>query len=309
MYVFVSRSEHSRSLVVITTSNRTSEPSSASGPRRLSELIDCCRSWSPSAPSAGSYACLAIVEPAHVVSDDRSHSSYDVDEPTTSACSSPTMNCPCLPVFPHPIASLNFNPKLSLHLCSLLLVRDQSPRSGVVCGGVAQACDVAWQWTARRARGCDEGSPALCSRQSGALSSGAGNWGGCVSNVPSDTGGHHVCDTTRNDDRCRDAVYERCVAGIASGFHRRACDTTRLVENNAYGGVLWSIANGPVVPEPVGCLQPNFGTILHHTVLDVQAWVRWVLVLLLVNWTAKLRQLGWIAGATGPGDAGAVATE
>ncbi|KAJ7331476.1 hypothetical protein DFH08DRAFT_1083947, partial [Mycena albidolilacea] len=39
---------------------------------------------------------------AHVVSDDRSHSSSIVDRPTASACSSPTMNCPC---------------ELSLHLC------------------------------------------------------------------------------------------------------------------------------------------------------------------------------------------------
>jgi hypothetical protein len=34
--------------------------------------------------------------------------------------------------------------------------------------------------------------------------------------------------------------------------------------------------------------------------LKIPAWVRWVLVLLLVNWTAKLRQLGWIAGAPVP---------
>ncbi|KAJ7355196.1 hypothetical protein DFH08DRAFT_1076384 [Mycena albidolilacea] len=37
--------------------------SNASGPRRLCALVDCCRSWSPSAPSAGSYACLVIVAP------------------------------------------------------------------------------------------------------------------------------------------------------------------------------------------------------------------------------------------------------
>ncbi|KAJ7858278.1 hypothetical protein B0H14DRAFT_3447408 [Mycena olivaceomarginata] len=32
----------------------------------------------------------------------------------------------------------------------------------------------------------------------------------------------------------------------------------------------------------------------------ISAWVRWVLILLLVNSTAKLRQLGWIAGAPAP---------
>ncbi|KAJ7812484.1 hypothetical protein B0H14DRAFT_2856710 [Mycena olivaceomarginata] len=77
-------------------------------PPHLSTL-DCCRSWSPSALSAGSYVCLVIVAPicyAHVVSDDRSHSSYVVDRPTASACSSPTTNCSC---------------ELSLHLCEYYL--------------------------------------------------------------------------------------------------------------------------------------------------------------------------------------------
>ncbi|KAJ7355192.1 hypothetical protein DFH08DRAFT_851918 [Mycena albidolilacea] len=63
---------------------------------RILSMIDCCCSWIPSPPSAGRYACLVFVAPvccyAHVVSDDRSHSSYVVDRPTTSACSSLTMN-------------------------------------------------------------------------------------------------------------------------------------------------------------------------------------------------------------------------
>ncbi|KAJ7305386.1 hypothetical protein DFH08DRAFT_902771, partial [Mycena albidolilacea] len=60
---------------------------------RILSMIDCCCSWIPSVPSAGRYACLVFVAPvccyAHVVSDDRS---YVVDRPTTSACSSLTMN-------------------------------------------------------------------------------------------------------------------------------------------------------------------------------------------------------------------------
>ncbi|KAJ7862937.1 hypothetical protein B0H14DRAFT_3444430 [Mycena olivaceomarginata] len=54
---------------------------------------------------------------AHVVSDDRSHSSSIVDRPTASACSSPTMNCPGLCTF--------------ANIISLLLVRDQRKRSAV----------------------------------------------------------------------------------------------------------------------------------------------------------------------------------
>ncbi|KAJ7325799.1 hypothetical protein DFH08DRAFT_816878 [Mycena albidolilacea] len=48
----------------------------------------------PRPPLAAMHASSSS-NPAHVVSDDQSHSSYVVDRPTVSACSSPTMNCPC----------------------------------------------------------------------------------------------------------------------------------------------------------------------------------------------------------------------
>ncbi|KAJ7803708.1 hypothetical protein B0H14DRAFT_3776853, partial [Mycena olivaceomarginata] len=114
--------------------------SSVTGPRRLSALVDYCRSWSPSAPSSGSYACLAIVAlPSHVVNDDRSHSSSVVDRPTASACSSPTMKLPVRGTLAFPSSLTRWHLLISILSClcafanitGLLLVRDQGKRSAV----------------------------------------------------------------------------------------------------------------------------------------------------------------------------------
>ncbi|KAJ7355195.1 hypothetical protein DFH08DRAFT_1076383 [Mycena albidolilacea] len=64
----------------------------------------------------------------------------------------------------------------------------------------------------------------------------------------------HARDTARRwrAPRCTSGVWRGITSGYAVCVSGRACDITRVVENNVYGGVLWSIANDRAVPAPVG---------------------------------------------------------
>ncbi|KAJ6545147.1 hypothetical protein B0H19DRAFT_1379936 [Mycena capillaripes] len=155
------------------------------------------------------------------------------------------------------------------HACTT--TRDSS-RSGIACSGVAQACNVARdneRGGLREAamRDHQRGRCTCTSRERCRAALGIRR---CVPNVPWDIGGVsclHACDTAHNNEH---GVRATCGGGFAAhasvgcavdgagtwcprdGAAERACGITRVVETDAYGGVLWSIADGPAVPASVG---------------------------------------------------------
>jgi hypothetical protein len=127
------------------------------------------------------------------------------------------------------------------HSTGVTRLTRNSIRGGITCGGVARACDNERSGQ-RGVRGdaTKDCQRRRCTRTSRECCRAALGIGGCVVNVPWDTGGRHACDTARNNER----RGERGVRAACGGGSPALSPCVRLLGGLSSGVGAWCPRGG-----------------------------------------------------------------